>query len=69
MPRVWYRYKDMPSAMREAANLGEHTALEAFISPAGTTWYRQRGEQEAADLARIEREHHPDFAHSGEGKP
>lgn len=59
---IWYfRWIDIPESIR-ALPISPHVGFEAHTDPSGHVWYRVRSEQEAKDLERIQREHHPDFA-------
>lgn len=65
----WFRgWRELPDRIKNDTSGNPHI-LEAYESPAGVTWYRIRGPQEAADVLRINTEHHPDFADDAAGKP
>lgn len=60
---IWYRgFVNLPERLKEKAMAGY--GVEQYRSLSGSVWYRERGDKEAADLKRIEREHHPDFSQS-----
>jgi hypothetical protein len=64
---IWYRgWKGLPERLKELELDGRPYKVEAYHSPSGQVWYRERGEQESSDLKRIDTEHHPDFASTGD---
>lgn len=63
---IWYRgWSELPERLKADISGNPHI-LEAYTAPTGRLWYRERGAKEAADLLKINTEHHPTFDTTGE---